>query len=240
MRKELLIVSVVLILVGCGGKSNNPAPAGSGGTTTTPPAPVKAVLTFPDQNAVCTSGKIISDTTSSITFTWNPSDNTNSYDMNLKNLATGVTITQNTTATQLTLSLTRNTPYSWYIVSKSTTTSTTAQSDTWKFYNAGKATVTYAPFPAEITSPTFGQTVTATTGTVNLTWKGTSVTAGTITGYDVYFGTTKSPALLKAAVTNSFFNNVSVASKTTYYWKVITKDIIGNTSDSGLYQFTVN
>jgi hypothetical protein len=234
MKRGLLTVSVILILMGCS-KHNNPTP-----TPPTPPVPAKAILTFPDQNAVCTTGTILTDSTSSITFTWGQSDNTNSYELDLKNLLTNTITTQSTSQTQLKLTLSRNTPYSWYLVSKSNATSVTTQSDTWKFYNAGKGTVTYAPFPAEIVSPTFGQSVTATAGAVNLTWKGSSVTAGTIANYDVYFGTTNSPSVLKSDITDSFLNNVSVTSGTTYYWKVITRDIIGNTSDSGLYQFKVN
>ncbi len=248
MKKRILFISVILILTGCGkgGSDSNPAPAPGGGTptggggTTTVPAPVNALLTLPSQNAVCTTGTITSATESTVLFTWNASANTNSYDLNLKNLLTSTTTVQNTASTQLNVTLLRNTPYSWYIVSKSSTTAATAQSDVWKFYNAGPGTVTYSPFPAEIISPTYAQSVTITTGMVNLTWQGSSVNPGTIAAYDVYFGTTTVPALLKSGVTDSFLNAVSVTSKTTYYWKVITKDILGNTSDSGIFQFSVN
>jgi hypothetical protein len=230
MRNCILVIASIIILQGCGGsKKNNPSPS-----------PKKAVLTSPAQNAICTTGTIISNTESSILFTWNASPNTNSYDLVLKNLLTSASTTQSTTGTQLTVTLARNTPYSWYIVSKSTLSGATAESDKWKFYNAGPGTITYAPFPVEITSPTFGQNITASSGTINLTWKGSSVNPGTITGYDVYFGTTNNPSVLKNAVTDMFINGVPVASKTTYYWKVITWDIDGNSSDSGVTQFTVN
>ncbi len=227
MIKKLFIIPALLFLMGCGGgKNNNPTPT-----------PSKATLMTPAQNAVCTTGAIISNTQSSITFNWDASNNTDSYDLVVKNLLTSATVTQNTTNTSLSLSLTRNTPYSWYIVSKSTKSTSTGQSDTWKFYNSGPGVVTYAPYPAEITSPTFGQAV--TTATVNMVWQGSGVDAA-IANYDVYFGTTTSPGLLKSNVTNSFLNNVAVSAKTTYYWKVITRDVNGNTSDSGLYQFSVN
>lgn len=230
MRNWILFIASIIILQGCGGsKKNNPGPS-----------PTKATLSTPLQNAVCTTGTVISGTESSILFTWNASANASSYDLVLKNLLTAATTTQNTTATQLMVTLARNTPYSWYIVSKSTRSTTTAQSDTWKFYNAGPGIITYAPFPAEITSPAFGQNVTAGSGTINLTWKGSSVNPGTITGYDIYFGTTNNPPLFKNGVTDSFINGVSVTSKTTYYWEILTWDIDGNSSDSGLYQFTVN
>lgn len=230
MRNWILFIALIMVLQGCG-KKNNPSPK---------TIPGKAALTSPTQNAVCTTGTIISNTESSILFTWNSSTNTGSYDLVLKNLLTSATTTQNTTATQLTVTLARNTPYSWYVVSKSTQSGATSQSDTWKFYNAGPGVITYAPFPAEITSPMFGQNVTANQGTINLTWKGSSVNPGTITGYDVYFGTTNAPSVLKNGIKDSFLNGVPITSKTTYYWKVLTWDVDGNGSDSGLFQFTVN
>jgi hypothetical protein len=233
MKKGLLIIPALLILASCGGssKQNNPTPI-------IPATPAKASLSLPAQNAVCTSGTIISATESSITFSWGVSGNTDSYDLSIKNLLTSAVTTQNTTQTQATVTLSRNTPYSWYIVSKSTQTTTTTQSDTWKFYNSGPGVVTYAPFPADITAPTFGQTVTGPT--VNLTWTGSDATPDQVASYDVYFGTTSSPAILKSTITDSFVNSVSVTANQTYYWKVVTRDINGNTSDSGLYQFTVN
>jgi hypothetical protein len=234
MKKGLLLVTVIFALIGCGGKKNNPTP-----TPVQVPTPTQALLSAPAQNAVCTTGTIISATQSSIAFSWSASANTDSYDLTLTNLLTSITSTQNTTANQLTLTLLRNTPYSWYIVSKSSATSTTAQSAVWKFYNSGPGIVTYAPFPAEITSPTFGQAV-ATAATVNLTWVGSVVAPDVIANYDVYFGTTSSPAITASAITSSFLNNVTVAANTTYYWHVVTRDVNGNTSDSGLYQFSVN
>jgi hypothetical protein len=227
MRIKLLIIPVIFLLIACG-------------KTATKPAPVKALLTFPDQNSICITGTNVTATQSSVTFTWNPSANTNSYNLVIKNLLTTASTTQNTTQAQASVTLLTNTPYSWYVVSTSTQTTETAQSDTWKFYNAGPGIVTYAPFPADITAPTFGQQVTATTGTINLTWTGSAVAPDVVANYDVYFGTTTSPAKLASAITNSFLNNVNVVSKTTYYWHIITRDAAGNTSDSGLYQFSVN
>ena len=234
MKKELLIVLAIFLLMGCGGKSNNPTP-----TPPSVPKPTQATLSAPVQNAVCATGTIISATQSSISFSWNAAANTNSYNLVIKNLLTSDSTTQNTTQTQLAVALLRNTPYSWHVVSQSTQTTATAQSTVWKFYNSGPGVVTYAPFPAEITSPTFGQSITATAGTINLTWVGSVVSPDVIASYDVYLGTTSSPAIAASAITNSFLNNVSVTANTTYYWKVVTRDVTGNTSDSGLYQFMV-
>jgi hypothetical protein len=220
-----------LILMGYGCKKHNAKPDIN---------PAKAVLTAPAQNEVCTTGTIISPTESAVLFTWDASANTNNYTLVLTNLLTTAKTTQSTAQTQITLTLARNTPFSWYIISTSSATTATAQSDTWKFYNSGPGVVTYAPFPAQIISPTFGQLIPATNGTINLEWQGSSVSPGTIANYDVYFGTTNTPALTYASITNSYVNSVAVVSGTTYYWRVITRDSAGNTSDSGLYEFTVN
>lgn len=203
------------------------------------PAPDKAILALPAQNAACTSGTVISSTQSAITFTWGSTANTDSYLLGIKNLLTQTIHYKKATATQLTDTLLRNTPYSWFVVSKSKASTDTTKSDVWKFYNAGPGTLSYAPFPADVTSPAIGQRVTATAGAINLVWKGSSID-NDIVGYDVYFGTTATPPLLKSNVTDMFLNNVAVTSGTTYYWKIVTKDVIGNTSDSGVFSFSVN
>jgi len=242
MKQLLIILSLALIISGCGKSgSDNPTPTPAPTPTPTPtvPAPGVATLSLPAQNAACTTGTVTSSTQSTISFTWTASVNTDSYELDLKNLLDNSITTQSTVQTSLTLALSRNTPYSWYIVSKSSKTTVSTQSDTWKFYNAGPGVVSYAPFPADITSPTFGQQVTASSGTINLTWTGSSVD-NNIAGYTVYFGTSSTPPLLQNGVTSMFLNGVSVKSGTTYYWKIITNDSNGNTSDSGTYQFSVN
>ncbi len=235
MRKYLYILTIgaIVLVNACGKKNvNDPLPAAL-------PSPDKALLSFPAQNAACTTGTIISGTQSAITFTWGSAANTDNYLIGIKNLLTQVVHYKKTTSAQLTDTLLRNTPYSWFVVSKSKLVTDTAKSDVWKFYNAGPGTVAYAPFPADVVSPTLNQTVTATGGTVNLTWKGSSID-NDITGYDVYFGTATSPPLLRSNVTDMFLNNVAVTSGATYYWKIVTKDIPGNTSDSGVFTFKVN
>lgn len=228
MRKYLIVISILFVAIAGCKKGDN-----------TPPDPSKTTLVFPLQNSACTTGTVISATQSTITFTWNSSANTDSYVVYIKNLLTATTTTQTATTNQLSATLNRDTPYSWYVVSKSNSSINTTQSDTWKFYNAGLGTVSHPPFPADNPSPAYGQNVTATAGAINLTWTA-SDPDNDIAGYDVYFGTTATPALSKSNVTDKFVNGVTVTSGITYYWKVITKDVAGNTSDSGVFQFKVN
>lgn len=201
--------------------------------------PTKAVLSLPINNEACTSGTIISATLSSIIFKWTASQNAESYDLTIKNLESGVTTTQSTSALELAISLARNTPYSWFVTAKSTKISTTAQSEVWKFYNTGEALSSYAPFPAEITSPAMVQRISPTAGKITLDWNGSDVD-NDITNYDIYLGTTATPGLLKGNHADSMLADVAVNGGTTYYWKIISKDSKGNTSDSGVFIFYTN
>ena len=219
----------MLLMAACGKKSD-PLPSIA-------PSPGKAALAFPAQDAACTTGTVLSATQSAITFNWVAATNTDSYLIGIKNLLNQTIHYKIATVTQLTDTLLRNTPYSWFVVSRSKTVADTAKSDMRKFYNAGPGTVAYAPFPADITSPTLNQNITGTT--VNLVWRGSSID-NDITGYDVYLGTGTAPALYKSNVIDMFLNAVPVSSGNTYYWKIVTKDLIGNTSDSGVFSFKVN
>jgi hypothetical protein len=136
------------------------------------------------------------------------------------------------------INLSRNTPYSWFVSSKSTKNTFIAKSESWKFYNSGPGLISYSPFPAEIISPKKNEVVQPISGNINLEWKGSDVD-GDILNYDVYFGTSNSPLILSSKLTTNSLNNVAVKENTTYYWKVMTRDTKGNVSDSGLYQFSV-
>ena len=237
MKKLLLLIVITTFIIGCGkGGDATPEPPVVLPPVVVIPAPGKAVLSFPAQNDVCTTGIIVSDTESKIVFKWAAAANATSYEITLKNLITNDVVTKTSNGIEQEVSLARNTPYSWFVTSKSSATETT-KSDVWKFYNAGPGAITYAPFPAEITSPIMGAEISASSGTINLEWKGSDV-EGDIVGYDVYFGTANA-LLLKANVTDSFLADVPVTAGNSYVWKIITKDSKGNKSDSGVYQFSV-
>jgi hypothetical protein len=54
----------------------------------------------------------------------------------VKNLLTNAISTQLTSNTSVELTLNRNTPYSWFVNSKSSKNPTVGLSPTWKFYNS--------------------------------------------------------------------------------------------------------
>lgn len=218
-----------MVLIACG-KSKTAAPVIS--------PPEKATLLFPVQNSACTIVTVISDTESRVQFSWGRAANTDSYELIIKNLITQASISNTSVLTEQQVNLPRNTPFSWQIISKSDKTATTVASDTWKFYNPGPGALAYAPYPSEIISPTAGQQLNAINGKITLRWSGADAD-NDLTGYDIYFGTSNNPPLFQSNTTSTSITDVAVNTGT-YYWKVIAKDAQGNTSDSGIYQFTVN
>lgn len=225
------IVCAFISLVACGG----------GGDDTPDPiveaaSPDATTLIFPEANSECIEGSNITATESTITFKWNASKNTDSYGLQLKDLETGSSTSFSTKETSYAIKLNRGTPYSWSVTSQSKNTSKTATSAVWKFYNAGAGNSSYAPFPAEVVSPEIGATVAS--GTVDLDWTGNDID-GDIDNYDVYFGETNASEIYKTAITESSINAIPVVASKTYYWKVVTKDNLGNTSTSDVFSFKV-
>ena len=182
---------------------------------------------------LCNEGTNLTPTESTVYFEWeaNASDN---YKITIENLSTGNIIQQETTEDIIPIVIQRATAYKWYV--ESTSGSKIEQSDTWQFYNAGPGVQSYAPFPAVIVAPTMAESLVATSS-VTLQWTGNDVDDD-IVGYDVYFGTTITSNIHASGITSTEAN-VSVASGIIYYWKIITIDALGNSSDSGVYQFRV-
>lgn len=203
-------------------------------------SPSKAALTAPGNNAVCLEGEAVSNSISAITFSWQAAEHTDSYEVVIKNLKTGESISKPASGTQLITNLDRNTPYSWYVVSKSNGVTQTSQSEVWKFYNAGIGTVSYAPFPADNLLPANSQAVNAVDNKISMSWSGEDADSD-IKSYDVLFGQNATNlSVFKADLTAPALTDVIVVAGTTYYWQVITKDAKGNTSSSELHYFKVN
>ncbi|MBU3027478.1 hypothetical protein [Zobellia galactanivorans] len=195
--------------------------------------PEASVLVFPKKDEECNQGDIISATQSKLTFKWKASDHTDSYTLVLKNLETNETSENDTSTNSLALTILRNTPYSWNIISKSDETATTATSETWKFYNAGEGNENYAPFPAEAVAPTMGASVSQP---LTLSWKGSDVD-NDIASYDIYLGTDNPPTTLHASTSDSEIDDIALNPATVYYWRVVTTDENGSSSQSPVFEF---
>ncbi len=225
--------SLFFLLLACGGGgSDEPEPEPQ------PDPPAAATLVFPGNNTECTEGEIISPTQSRITFEWNLSQNTDSYELVVRNLNTNSELSTTTNTNEATLSVNRGTPYEWQVVSRANGVSETAASPTWRFYNEGPGVENYAPFPAQAIAPARGAHL-ETTSEVTLEWSGSDVDDD-IDGYEIALGT--DPAALEPAGTTGVGETsltVPVAAATTYYWRVTTLDSAGNSSESELFEFLV-
>ena len=227
MIRNIIRLSILALLVSCGG-DDGPPPALEGAT-----------LVFPEKNSECTTGADINQTSTQVTFRWMVSNNTDRYTLTVVNLETNVPQNISTTSTSASLTISKGKPYSWSVTSRNSTSDQVATSETWLFYNAGSET-TYAPFPAQIVNPTSGSTVQKDIANeVYLEWSGADVD-NDIDSFEVFLSEVNPPST-SVGITNSTTMElpVGVESGTTYYWRVLTTDLEGNTSDSGVFDFKV-
>ena len=229
MKKVLYFLSLILLFNGCSKDSS---------VTEVPKIPTAAKLVFPFENSLCNEGANITATESTVLFEWEEGENTDNFELKLRNLTTGDISSHETTNAEISIVLQRANPYDWYVISKSNSVSEPAQSEAWKFYNAGDGVQAYAPFPAQIISPVMAESIATTANVITLDWNGNYVDDDII-GYDVYFGVTASPEIIQTDVIESILNNVPISPNTIYYWQIITKDSQGNKSDSGVLQFKI-
>lgn len=237
MKKLIYIICLSVLIYGCSNSSTDDGDSGENPVTPeeeNADSPLIVSLLFPHENSLCTSGTIISDTESSVLFEWRASDTADNYKIIVEDLFTGNILESSTTEDKIALVINRATPYAWYVESSSGTD--TEKSETWKFHNAGPGVESYVPFPASIVLPTMAQLI-ATTSNITLQWTGADLD-NDIVGYDVYFGTSSEPPIHSNSINYNELS-VSVSANTIYYWKVITKDALGHTSDSGVFQFKI-
>ena len=230
MKKLKYILFITLIvLVSCKGKEGG---GGDGGVDPPPPAPAPkaATLNAPANNSECLDGE-------NVEFKWAASENTDTYEIFIKNLLTQSEQSQTTTSTSVTINLTKGQPYSWYIVSKSNTSTEIAQSAKWKFYLKAEPVANYSPFPADLVSPKSEATVNA--GSIKFEWSGSDADSGDTLTFDIYVDSSNPPTTRIKANHNSSSINHPINDSGTYYWKIITKDNSGSNSDSGVSKFKV-
>jgi len=240
--RRLIYLFVTLFISSCGGGGGDDG----GGTPPPPPPPSPpsaATLTAPANNKVCETGTSISDTQSNVDFSWSASANTSTYDLKITNLEANTAINKNgLTTTNTTVALNKGAPYSWQITSKNSQTTQTTASNTWKFYLAGNSGETsYAPFPADLKSPSSGATVERESdGKIKLTWEGSDPDTSSGLKYTVYIDKTdgkQDPSDDHKDLDVSELT-LSVDADTVYYWRVKTTDGT-NVSYSIVYSFRV-
>ena len=242
----LYILSFVLI-VSCSAEdddSGSTTPPVTQQPTTTPtpqvPTPGKSSLSAPENNEVCYEGEEVDAINSEVTFSWDASTDTDSYDLVITNQETNQSqIESGITSTSKVVTLATDISYSWKIVSKANDTNDTTESDTWQFYLAGDGQENYAPFPATILSPLSGAAVDSNNGSITLSWEGNDPDEVDNLTYAVYFDEIDGLQVPIEEESSETSLEVSVESGNTYYWRVKTTD--GKSSSFTLvYSFFVN
>jgi len=238
LYKLNLLIGAVALLFSCGGGGDDTEP-----TIPEPPqeviaSPSAATLTFPADNTECNTGVIINENQSNVTFEWNASENTDSYEVNLRNLNTGNTSKTASTNPTATIPIARGTPFAWFVISKANGTTETATSPEWQFYNEGPGITNYAPFPAEVVFPARGQNITSTNTTLSLEWSASDIDED-ILNFEVFFDTSEDPSTSIGTTAENTIA-VTVTQGTTYRWKVVTTDEFNNSSTSEIFDFKIN
>lgn len=237
MRKLIGSIYLVSLLFSCSKSSDQPAPA-----PVDLKAPTAVSLLKPENSSICLTGDVQSSFSSDVIFSWQPSADAETYDVEVKNLINNTTTIQNNIkGDKATINLFRGVPYSWQVVSKSSRTKLTSTSPSWNFYLSGNGITQYAPFPAKIIYPASGATVSANLGKVNLQWSGSDPDSQNLT-YEVYLDTLQSKVdkrEITAIKTANSTISASVLSGKIYYWSVKTSD--GQSSTPTIsYSFRVN
>jgi hypothetical protein len=237
--KYFSFLFTLTLIISCGGGGGEEGGGDTGGGDVTVNPPAKSTLSAPANNKTCETGTSVSSTQSDVDFTWGVSADTDSYDLKITDLNSSVATNKTgltTTSTKVTLD--KGVPYSWTVTSKSTKSSVTTPSDTWKFYLAGTGVANYAPFPADLKAPSSGSTVKRTDGKATFTWEGSDPDSGDTLAYTLYVDTTDGKQTPSSAQTDLSVLTLDVAldAATTYYWRVKSSDGT-NSSYSTVYTF---
>ena len=209
-------------------------------SSVTPPG--NSSLSAPENNEVCYEGEEVDGSNSKVTFSWDASSDTDTYDLQITNQKTISTQTESgIISTSKEVTLATDISYSWKIVSKANDTSDSTSSDTWQFYLAGDGQENYAPFPATIVSPSSGSSVDSSNGSISLSWEGNDPDESDTLIYTIYFDDTdglQAPSNNNTGISETSIE-VNAESGITYYWRVKSSD--GKSSSFTLvYSFIVN
>ena len=200
--------------------------------------PDSALLTTPENSNTCVP---LSTTASQgvINFGWEEAQNTDSYEVFVRNSITQTEQKKSADLTSTTFTLDRGAPYSWWVVSSSDASAVDTKSKVWSFYLEGIQQVTFLPFSAQLNNPQDEQEVMLSSGEINLQWTGSDLD-NDIAYYQVYIGTGAAQMSLVQdnQITSSYSALLDVGQ--TYFWQIITIDQRGNKSQSAIQSFTTS
>jgi len=246
-----VLVVTASILIACGGgdsggdvtPNNNGNEGGNnGGDSNMGIIPTQVALVFPEDRTICNTGVFINDELSRVGFIWNEAENVDSYKIDLTNLTTGEVESFTTMETTLDIPILQGEVYAWTVTAINQSSETSSISERFQFYNSERGVQNYAPFPAELVSPESNSTVSSVD--TLLEWiasdpDDTELGSSDIKEFEVRFGTDPNPTTVIGGTTNTSIQSPELVVGLTYYWKVITTDNFGNSTESGVFSFVV-
>ena len=221
MKTLKILLVCALLALGC--KKDPPSPPG------------KVTLLSPAKNSECSAIDSESGNTNLVEFSWQAASHTESYVLQVNELNSGTGQMKTTTALSEILAIEKGTPFSWNVTATNRAVTEKSVSETWYFFSPGTET-SYAPFPVEVLRPNGPKAFIDVNEEVSLEWVGADLDED-IDGYELFFGTENPPTLHASLTSNQTSAKVAAITKTVYYWRVITKDQEGNTSDTGVLSF---
>lgn len=195
------------------------------------PDPEVVILSSPGNGDFCTTALNIDLEESQVTFSWNQSLHTDSYEININNLDSGETLKKETVLNYESIILKRGFPYSWWVFSKSENSPIISKSQIWVFYLEGHSKSSYLPFPAKLISPSSEEQVNLDNGRFIFQWEGRDLD-NDIISFDFYLGEDIDELKLINSGLIGTSIEIELEAGKNYYWKIITTDSKGNTSSS--------
>ncbi|NJB72631.1 hypothetical protein GGR42_003122 [Saonia flava] len=230
MKKGWCILIIAVLVNSCSKNNDSSTPE-----TVNDPVAVK--LEFPLKNSECTLGVDQGLDKTLIEFKWANAEN-DSYELVLENLSSNQVTRTTTEEHFIEIQLDKNTPYKWYVVSKTNSSVSEKESEHWSFYSAGTGVSNYAPFPADLISPKQSAQFDGSSEQIKLEWNSIDIDGDVVT-YDIYVGN-ESPPSEKVAedITETvyYMNSHTIGQ---LYWMVVAKDEKNNSSNSKIGNFIV-
>jgi hypothetical protein len=225
--KKYLIILMGGLLFTCSGSGDD---GNTGGTTVNSP-PTVPLQIYPTNNLLCIDAQI--------EFKWNSSEDKENdaitYEVQVATnqaFTSGVntkTISQTTSI----FALEKGVAYYWRVRTKDSKGDFSDYSSIYKFYTEGEGITNHLPFTPTLVKPALNELVASNSAI--LEWTASDVDNDQLT-FDVYFGDTNLPSVLAEGITN-FSYEVSLNSATTYYWKIVVKDLHGGQAIGQLWTF---
>ena len=127
--------------------------------------------------------------------------------------------------------------YSWSVTSISNSTIITSESEIWEFYLEGNVSGDFLPQPANLIYPANEEIISlSNSNSIQFLWSSNDQD-NNISNYDFYLGTSiDNLSKLGDKISQTSFNQ-ELNVNTNYFWQVITYDLQGNNSASGINQF---